>query len=342
MKDRLYELDILRFLAAFSVMLFHYYLGFYNTQHVFLVDNKILNSISLYGNHGVFLFFVISGFVILLSASAQTPRQFIIARFIRLYPVFLPLCIFSFTIGKLFNQAYNVSVFEFLTNTTLIGSFFTRHMVSDVYWTLRVEIFFYTMIYGLLYFDQLKLIRKYLNYWLILSFVTYFGALYFNYFKIFSAVRYVFLTQYSFYFIAGCYFYLIMHSRKKYDLLYPVICSVGAILATFYFPEQNRIVGNIIIGCIFILFYYLALKNAPLKGNSTFYYYLGEITYPLYLVHDILGITLLIFLTKYLSGWLALILVVLLVISFAFLVYLIIERPLRNFLKRRLLNHSNK
>ncbi|WCT11715.1 acyltransferase family protein [Mucilaginibacter jinjuensis] len=338
MKDRLHELDILRFIAAFSVMMFHYYAGFYNSQHVLLVNNNIFNSIWAYGNQGVSLFFVISGFVILLTANKQSPKQFVIARFIRLYPVFLPLCIFSFLVGKIFTPSiYHVSVSEFLINTTLIGSFFTKHMVSDVYWTLRVEIFFYAMIYGLLYFDQLKYIRKYLNLWLILSLITYIGALYFNYFKIFSAVRYVFLTQYSYFFIAGCYFYFIKYDRKKYDILYPVVCAIGAMLATRYFTGQSRVVGSIIISCIFILFYYLCLKKASVKNNSSFYYYLGEITYPLYLVHDITGTVLLIFFSKYIPGWLALILVSFLIILFVLLVYLYIEKPVRRILRERLL-----
>ena len=209
-------------------------------------------------------------------------------------------------------------------------------MVSDVYWTLRVEIFFYLMVWLLLYFDKIKNIRFFLNCWLILSFATYVGLTYFDYLKVFSVLRYLFNTRFSFFFIAGCYFYLLKYDYRKRDLIYPILCIIGGSLATYYFPYQSRIVGVAIFIVIFSIFYYLVLKAPKSTENNKFYFYLGEFTYPLYLVHDIAGIVLIIFISRYMDGWLAMIIVVPVIIGFVGLVYFFVEKPLRKWLNDKL------
>src|SRR5678809_520447 len=66
-RTRFPELDLLRFLAAGAVMLFHYtYLGPKN--HEWSASFPALSEIFKYGYLGVDVFFILSGFVILLTA----------------------------------------------------------------------------------------------------------------------------------------------------------------------------------------------------------------------------------------------------------------------------------
>ena len=80
---RLTNLDGLRGLAALAVLLYHYtsiFPRFWPEAEPtgFLVD---------FGGFGVHLFFIISGFVILMTLEKRgASRDFIIYRFIRLYP----------------------------------------------------------------------------------------------------------------------------------------------------------------------------------------------------------------------------------------------------------------
>ncbi|MBW8881725.1 MAG: acyltransferase, partial [Asticcacaulis sp.] len=95
---RFFELDILRGVAAFMVVLFHY-------KHFLLDDTgnfdynhmpfyTLLAPIYVYGQNFVELFFSISGYVFFwLYAEAVSERRvglrsFFIARFSRLYPLF--------------------------------------------------------------------------------------------------------------------------------------------------------------------------------------------------------------------------------------------------------------
>ena len=86
-KVRFYELDLLRFFAAMAVVLYHYL--FRGQQGDYIpVRFTNLEDYAQYGYLGVNLFFMISGFVISLSAESRTARQFVISRVVRLYPAF--------------------------------------------------------------------------------------------------------------------------------------------------------------------------------------------------------------------------------------------------------------
>lgn len=335
MTKRLYQLDILRFLAAVSVALFHYSHAFYDKHHYYLINNALLNNCSLYGNLGVQLFFIISGFVILMSVRNQNPKQFVIARIVRLYPAFVPACIFTFIFGQALIAGYNVSVKDFFLNLSLVGSFFSEKLVSGVYWTLKVEILFYVFIYLLLFSKQVSKIRFFLIGWLALSFITYFSIEYnyFNYFRIFNIIRYIGITQHSFYFIAGCYFYLIKYDRKKGDIFVPILCMVGGALAYPETASQEKMITSLIITFLFVVFYWLALKKDTQTANGNFYHHLGETTYPLYLLHEIIGMYILSSLAGVLPGALLLTITLAFVIFFSFGVNKYVERPLRSELK---------
>jgi len=76
-KARLYELDLLRFIAAISVLLYHYtFMGYAENSiqgdYTSPIEYPMLAPFSQYTYLGVNLFFMISGFVILLSAHGMT------------------------------------------------------------------------------------------------------------------------------------------------------------------------------------------------------------------------------------------------------------------------------
>ena len=89
---RLYELDLLRFIAAFAVLLFHYSFRGYAKDHYTVMPYLSIAPVTKYGYLGVSLFFLISGFVILMTASSGSTRHFVISRLVRLYPAFWVSC----------------------------------------------------------------------------------------------------------------------------------------------------------------------------------------------------------------------------------------------------------
>ena len=83
--SRLRVLDLLRFCAALAVVMFHFVeTSAWGTRRAF----PALIDFSMFGVYGVRLFFVISGFVILMSAWGRTSGQFVVSRIARLYPAY--------------------------------------------------------------------------------------------------------------------------------------------------------------------------------------------------------------------------------------------------------------
>jgi len=81
------ELDLLRFLAALAVVLYHF------TYHLRDSETAVdlfpsIGRVGMHGYLGVNLFFMISGFVILWTARDRTPSGFVLSRITRLYPEF--------------------------------------------------------------------------------------------------------------------------------------------------------------------------------------------------------------------------------------------------------------
>ncbi|MGH8965075.1 MAG: acyltransferase family protein, partial [Actinomycetes bacterium] len=88
-RPRLAALDGLRFLAAMAVLAYHYVAV---NHHAWGPRTDVsfpnLQPLVAYGSFGVQLFFVISGFVILMSAWGRDVRSFTASRVGRLFPAY--------------------------------------------------------------------------------------------------------------------------------------------------------------------------------------------------------------------------------------------------------------
>ncbi|BAY18888.1 putative acyltransferase [Anabaenopsis circularis NIES-21] len=166
-KDRFLELDVLRGIAAFSVVLFHY-----TSQYSTLFKHSLdLHFHFGYGRHGVELFFIISGFVILMTLeNAKRGRDFIVGRLSRLYPAYWFAIILTFSVIQVSKlPVKDVSFFEALFNLTMLQGFFNIPNVDGVYWTLKVELCFYLLMFIIYKLGQLKNISLITFGWLSLT-----------------------------------------------------------------------------------------------------------------------------------------------------------------------------
>lgn len=145
---RITAIDGLRGLAAGVVMLAHFSAPPLNAY------TPLLASWSTYGQYGVELFFMISGFVIPLSLEGKSLRTFIVTRFIRLYPIFwVCIGVSCFVRGLLLVDPQTISMARILANVTMIPAQFLgiRSYIEGSYWTLEMELYFY-LICGVCWF----------------------------------------------------------------------------------------------------------------------------------------------------------------------------------------------
>src|SRR3954466_2589137 len=100
-RSRLAALDGLRLLAAFAVLSFHYTgirTPFWGAPaHVVFPS---LNQVTRYGYLGVELFFIISGFVILMTAYGRSIESFSASRVARLFPAYWTAILLTFLLQQ--------------------------------------------------------------------------------------------------------------------------------------------------------------------------------------------------------------------------------------------------
>ncbi|GAA4743569.1 hypothetical protein GCM10023229_23760 [Flavisolibacter ginsenosidimutans] len=233
---------------------------------------------------------------------------------------------------------YSVSVKELLMNVSLVGTvsvWFNGKLVSGVYWTLLVEIQFYFMIYLLIYFKKLTYIRTFLIAWLACSLLINLGQSYFTHNALLHKLSLAFVAEYSYYFIAGCYFYLIKYDRKKGDLVMPLLCMFVAVTCSklHLYNTAFDLAGSVIIAVFFGVFYFISLRDIRYSSNFQFIEKMGNITYPLYLIHETLGLILIGKWKNYMPAPLLMCVTAILMISIAYLSYLYIEKPVMKKLK---------
>ncbi|MGB0165236.1 MAG: acyltransferase family protein [Luteibaculum sp.] len=318
-----------RGLAALAVCLFH----FVSKTKDFLEDT-ILGELCNYGHYGVEVFFTISGFVIVknLNESSYSLSHFwkyFKKRLIRLEPPYLVslfcLLLVSAVIIEYKGQAW--SEFPDLTNILLhIGylipvqisphSLEGYNWLSPVYWTLGIEFQFYIIMalvfpvfkkyqYGALVFMGLMAILKLI--W------------HFN-----PEHQYLLSSHFQF-FTLGIAAYLIANYRNPADL---VIFGLILII-NFYWGWSWILLFN---GLMVLLF--LFLPNIKLKG----FYFLGTVSYSLYLFHAVVGTPLLNYTSHYAKTFpeklLVLVTVLAITLGLSYTIYLFVERPSMRWSKR--------
>lgn len=150
--ERLGNLDVFRAVAALAVCFHHF-----NRES--LTGGTWFSEMAKYGNYGVDIFFVISGYVIplaLLRRDFQLSQIgiFLQGRFLRLYPAYA-LAAFL-TLGLWYASTWfpgfrgegppEISVAEILANATLSCDFFQQEWFGVVFWTLAIEAQYYLFI----------------------------------------------------------------------------------------------------------------------------------------------------------------------------------------------------
>jgi len=153
------ELDGIRGLAAIMVLLFHYINGQQYSGNLF----QIVKKVSLLGQTGVSLFFVLSGFLItriLIQQKYQSSyfKYFYYRRALRIFPLYFLFIFIYFISLNLFNHSTNVnSILYCLVYIQNIAMTFNWTFYGPEHlWSLAVEEHFYIIWPLFIYFGKIK------------------------------------------------------------------------------------------------------------------------------------------------------------------------------------------
>ncbi|RKS71660.1 peptidoglycan/LPS O-acetylase OafA/YrhL [Actinomadura pelletieri DSM 43383] len=325
-RERLRELDLLRFLAALAVVLYHF-TGFGGAGAWPEPSADVFSEIApvtRFGYLGVDLFFVISGFVILMSAWGRGPGEFGVSRLVRLMPAYWVSVLLGAVVYGVFRQGHGVPGLVLPNLTMLQGGLGLRN-VDAVYWTLWVELHFYFLV------AVLAAVGVGYRSCLVFMAVWMFGGLFADEAD-HRLLQVLLVPTWSPYFIAGMAFYLI-HRFGPTLLLWGYVAAAylmalrwGAWRAEYAFRGADEVVVSAVITGIFAVMALVAtgrLHRLRWRGLTV----LGALTYPLYLVHSQLALPLLDALYPGLDRWTALGVVVGASLVAAYVVHRLVERP---------------
>jgi peptidoglycan/LPS O-acetylase OafA/YrhL len=334
-----FVIDFLRFFAAFAVLVFHFCFrgaaegGFLETTYP-----EYIHSFAKYGFFGVHLFFLISGFVIAFSAQNRTALEFTKARVKRLWPTFVVCCTFTWVFLILFPfkdpDIASLSWREYLVNLTMVPSFFGVQKIDGAYWSLAVEIIFYLFVAVLISFKKIKHLVPAIFIWLVITTVNN-HVLHNHYISKFL------LTDWAPFFTGGIFIQQL--TKKRDGVLYvglvlswleSVYLAVanGPRLEETYEASYSSIVIAAIITASFAAVLIASRYKRPQKKVLS--YYLGGVTYPLYLLHQNVGYRMIDILAAPLGNVLAFLLTTTFMISAALLVFVMIEPSLSRLFQK--------
>lgn len=266
------ELDLLRFLAAAAVLAYHYF--------NWLPKDTPPGRVAGAGFLGVQLFFMISGFVILASASDGSSTRFVISRVARLYPTYwicLALTLLSYAMSDI-HVPWQAAV----ANVTMIPTVLHQPMVNEAYWTLLVEIKFYVLVFVLIACSQVSRSERWLAVWTAVVALSTFGI-----------AKGLALNGYAAYFASGCYFYLIRtRGSSKARLALLSVCMAAGVYYSardqYHWTNDTSLASRAVAGVTVIvlhaLFYLVSTRRIALP-SLRLWGWLGALTYPLYLLH---------------------------------------------------------
>ena len=337
--QRFYEIDLLRFLAALAVVLFHYAFRGFAADDMSVLTFPMLGEVFRYGYLGVELFFIISGFVILMTASNTNPTGFVISRISRLYPAFWLAVTLTYAVIVLWGAPrFDATFSQYIYNLSMISGYVYIPHIDEVYWTLLVEMKFYFLVFIILVVRQIKHIKYFLTLWLAYSWLAQFIE--------FDSYTHFFLfPHYASCFIGGAIFYLIRTQGISVDKAVLLVAAMALSLwvgfkdavdmqqqyAVAYSPS---IVAGIILS-FYLLFGWISLKG--IKGlQHPLVVTVGALTYPLYLIHQNIGFIAFNRLAGSMNRYLLLLATVIVMLIAAYIIQRYVEKPVSRWMKRLL------
>ncbi|WP_371619451.1 acyltransferase family protein [Streptomyces sp. NBC_00454] len=337
LKTRLAALDGLRLVAALMVVVYHYAALSRPWGHDPATIFPTLQNFAQFGWLGVEIFFVVSGFVICMSVWGRTVGDFAISRVSRLFPAYWVAVPLTALVVKIWPEVHSIRGWDdVLVNLTMLQAGNNTRNIDDVYWTLFVELKFYVLmavvvLCGVTYRNMVV----FCGVWTVAAALApSLGS------PLLAAFA---MPTYAPFFIAGIAFYL-MRRYGSNPMLWAIVLMQLLLSQRYvhYRMEINlgkaaadllptwpvrliMIAGFGIIAAIALG----AFDKIQWKWLST----AGAITYPFYLIHMYIGMTLIHHFRNRVPAAVLLVSVTVLMMVTAWLIHRLVERPVGKWLR---------
>jgi peptidoglycan/LPS O-acetylase OafA/YrhL len=330
-RGRLAALDGLRLVAALLVVFYHYvgqgtHAWGQDTTRIFSRTHPVVS----YGWTGVYLFFLISGFVICMSGWGRPLGSFFASRAARLYPAYWFAIIATTAVIAAFpSDATLHPPHVILANLTMVQDAIGVPNIDAVYWTLWAELRFY-LLFAIVVWRGATYRRV-----VLFCMLWSVAALYANYSGD-TMIKELIMPDYAPFFVAGVAMYLVYRFGST-PLLWAIVAAafvLGNVRLTGELGQMQQNTGHAGSWSVLtlVLASYFAVVGAVALGWLSWARWrwltvAGALTYPLYLLHEVIGWTLIGRLHGYVPKWVLLFGVIGAMLGLSWLVHRFVERP---------------
>lgn len=364
MKERSFQLDLLRTVAILLVVFFHFYINF---SAIPLWNDVVYNG----GLLGVNFFFVLSGMLIsypfvkesLASGKLYSIKNYSVNRLLRIIPLFWFITIINFLLKD------NIRLYQMQPNGLLYSDlikylfFFSSKLdiLNPVIWTLRIEMLFY-IIFPFLFYISLRwhsIFIKHAHFYtflLMTCFLAYRCIVIYNNKTLDNSN--VINNLEGFFLGINLSFIVLTNNTNRFKIFFQILTPIIGLLilvklnqtifqnSIWYYPFFKT--GTNL--CIFFLFIGL-LRNQPKRLSKQLVQvisFISMISYSLYLIHFnvyysiVLPILRKIYHSQYVNihVWGALSLLI--TFLFSFITYRVVEQPFLALKKRVLVTSESR
>lgn len=347
-------INILRGISCIIILFSHLFFNFFLTDDWSLFpyipllsfDNRFVSICKSFidylhfncGAFGVALFFLITGFVTVMSLEKDHSIKYVIKRIFRLYPTYIvgfSLTFFSiYTWCQYTKYPFPFSIWDYLIHLSLFRNILCGTYIDNVVWTLEVNMDFYILMFTL--YNLAPLVKKKINakHIFILSIIIFvFSIFYYKCYSPYFSIPHINYPLYvlgdiSFFLLfimIGVIFYYLYSNQLAAEqfLHYLTIMILEAIISNYC--RTNPVVIESYLYAIAIFGVAFAYRN-NIKV-SKFIGFISNISYPMYIIHGLNGYILMSFLiSKGFNPYLSLLLYILLATGVAYLLHITIDK----------------
>lgn len=309
--QRFEGIELLRFILALGVCVFHYY---YYGPHDHLIPFTPLDGFGLgYLMFGVEAFFAVSGFVIVLSTANRTPVEFMLARMARLGPTLLV----ASTVTLLLYYVLNVqprlahAAFHYLFSITFFPLVRLGGGLDWSLWSLSFEIRFYVLIFICMCAFDVR--RRALP--LAIAMLAYDSVrLAFPYITGHPVpARIDVMRDYASYFALGVLIYHRIATKRTgvvWAAALAIAFTLSCVRSTQLFEQLNhqtlqvraaRPADGVIVAISILVLMVLSVRRVRSASLARIFSIAGRASYPLYVLHQLCGYWTINFLTQHLG-----------------------------------------
>jgi exopolysaccharide production protein ExoZ len=336
MKRSIVSLQALRGVAALLVLLFHFTITLESLAKI-----NFLNGVFRFGNSGVEIFFVLSGFIISFTSHSLIDsgkvREYLLKRTTRVYPIYW-VVVALFLVPAFFlslHGTYEFSGSNLLATLLLLPN---HQMINGVSWSLSYELYFYLLFAVLIVSRHFRWVMLVI---LIICLLRFLGLME-NGTDSFG--NFVFSQYVLLFFLGVGVFYLIRYEKLRPSARISLFGIAASSLAYFMFSQlfHGTYSATMFYGLMTALFIYFCIHFEGSKRMQipAVLVLIGDASYVLYLFHlPVLNVLMKAIAKAADNTTLVAILSLCtlpLIIAVSVLIHLHVEKPMNSIIRNRL------